>query len=111
MEQIPWPLVVKAHESRSEKCAIWKAPKNSKFLKIRRGPSTLDDVQEVKSTGIEGENRCERILIVAALALMLTGCETARQDRALGGALIEAPREESSAVSPAIPLAVRLQAA
>ena len=28
------------------------------------------------------------LLVVAALALLLTGCETARQDNALGGALI-----------------------
>jgi hypothetical protein len=29
-----------------------------------------------------------KILVVAALALTLAGCETARQDRAAGGALI-----------------------
>ena len=29
-----------------------------------------------------------KILTIGALALMLTGCETARQDRVLGGALI-----------------------
>lgn len=30
----------------------------------------------------------KNLLLVAALALMLTGCETARQDRVLGGALL-----------------------
>jgi hypothetical protein len=31
-----------------------------------------------------------KLLVVAVMALMLAGCETARQDRVLGGALIGA---------------------
>ncbi len=40
-----------------------------------------------------------KILAIAALALMLTGCETARQDRALGGALIGGAEIEGTIIS------------